>query len=295
MMRCRELSAYLDSMFQVAVYGGLDTSFSKRMHLFPEEVLSAISPLFLSRYNGLMLENCDEITGVAASCFLSDDAVDELRARNADRTLLICHHMLDIDAGQPGTWNARGFSAISAESLAYLKEKNISVYILHLPLDANRSPINTHLSLCRRVGLRPQRDLLTRDGFTMGFLARGGPGWMAAAKRAFPASFVCGQDGGPQQDGGSAAVLAGMVSSVSMLEEIAETGCSCLVCGDVLLRQRTERAEHILRWLEAASLPVICFSHKRTEEPALEDLLTHLKRSFPALSACFVRGGSQWK
>lgn len=296
MMKLRKISDYLDSMFQVAVYGDLDTSFSARMHYFPRDVILNISPLFLSRYNGLMMENSDNITEVVTSCFLSDDIVDELRTRRISNALLICHHMLDIDAGQPGTWNARGFSAISSESFAYLQKHGISVYILHLPLDANESKINTHLSFCNRLGLFPQTELLHRHGFTMGYLVNGSPLWHVTAERIFSSKIVYGKFvNDVEHFDAPIAVLAGMVSSTSMLEEIVTTGCSCLVCGDVLLRQRTKRAEDISKWLKYTPLPIVCFSHKETEEPALKDLLTHINRIFPTIPTRFLRGGLQWK
>ena len=295
-MELRKISDYLDSMFQVAVYGDLDTSFSARMHYFPKDIISGISPLFLSRYNGLMMENSDEITEVVASCFLSDDIVDELKTLRISNALLICHHMLDIDAGQPGFWSARGFSAISLESFEYLQKNRISVYILHLPLDANQSKINTHKSFCNRLGLFPQMELLYRNGFTMGYLANGSPSWPMTATQCFSSKLVYGNISNDVKSFDSpVAVLAGMVSSTSMLDEIVATGCSCLVCGDVLLRQRTKRAEDIARWLESTPLPIVCLSHKETEEPALEDLLTHINRIFPTIPTRFLRGGLQWK
>ena len=132
-MKLRKLSDYLDSLFHVTLYDNMDTSFSAKIHYFSQEIISDILPSFLKRYNGLMLENSKEISFVTAACFLSDEIVNELKTNQMKNVLLICHHMLDIDAGQPGNWNAKGFSAISVESFSFLKNNGISVYILHLP------------------------------------------------------------------------------------------------------------------------------------------------------------------
>lgn len=295
-MKLRKLSDYLDSLFHVTLYDNMDTSFSAKIHYFSQEIISDILPSFLKRYNGLMLENSKEISFVTAACFLSDEIVNELKTNQMKNVLLICHHMLDIDAGQPGNWNAKGFSAISVESFTYLKNNGISVYILHLPLDANQSKINTHLSLCNRLGLIPQQDMLRRNGYTMGYLAQANSHWLSVAEENFSLKLIFGDflENSLLADA-PIAILAGMVSSVSMLEEIRNTGCSCLVCGDVLLRQKTKRAEDISQWLTTTPFPILCFSHKATEEPALKDLLKHVNELFPAIPTTFLSGESTWK
>lgn len=295
-MKLVDITNYLDEMFQVSFYGDLDTSFSSRMHIFPNCVVSAMEPMFLKRFNGLMLKNTDNVESVIASCFLCDDLIEEIKFAGVRNALLVCHHMLDIDAGQPGTWNAKGFTSISDESLKFLQANGISVYTVHLPLDANASPINTHLALCNTLELLPQKELLVREGFSLGYLAKATPSWRDLAESRFTSVLMVG-DGMKAESitTGVLAVLAGMVSSVQMLEEIVDSGCNCLVCGDVLLRQKTERAITISKWLSAAPIPIVCLSHKETEEKALYELLKKLNIIFPNLPTRFLRGGSQWK
>ena len=295
-MKLVDLVDYLDELFQVSFYGDLDTSFSSRMHIFPTNVVSAMEPLFLKRFNGLLLKSAESVDRIIASCFLCDDLIDEIKSSGIQNALLICHHMLDIDAGQPGKWNAKGFTSISKEALEYLQANGISVYTIHLPLDANASLINTHLALCNALEVRPCKDLLIRKDFSLGYLANDTPHWLNLAQSRFTSVLTLGDTMKiKSQSTGLLAVLAGMVSSVEMLEEIVNSGCTCLVCGDVLIRQKTERALAINKWLSTAPIPIVCLSHKETEEIALYELLNKLNIIFPSLPTRFLRGGSQWK
>lgn len=293
MIKLHIVTNYLDEFFQVADYGGLDISFQTRMHLFPPQILEHMSPAFRRCFNGLMLENSQEIRCLAAACFLSERVVEEIRKTGLSDALLVCHHMLDIDAGTPGTWNAKGFSALSQMSFQYLQERRISVYALHLPMDANASHINTHLSLCRVMDLHPRKPLLLLRGIDMGYIAQASDRWSSLVHSAFPQRLVFNDL--PESPPEYVAVLAGMVSTTGMLEKIVSSGASCLVCGDVLLRQKTQRTEEISQWLARSNFPILCYSHKATEEHALQELLQELVQAFPTLSARFLKGEKRWK
>lgn len=293
-MKLTEITDYLDALFQVATFGDLDTSFSAKIHYLDPQIQNALEPTFQKQFNGLMIKGSDSVERVVASCFLSDDFVDQLSQKKIHNCLAICHHMLDIDAGIPGEWNAKGFSAISYKSVEYILKNNISVYILHLPLDANASQINTHLALCQQLALSPQDDLLIRPEFTMGYITSSSGDLLRRAEAAFPQQLTFGSI--PDNLAGkSIAVLAGMVSSISMLEEIIRTGSDLLVCGDVLLRKKKHRALEIDAWLAQSDYPILCLSHKRTEEPALMEILEHIQTNFPDTPVEFLEGVAQWK
>lgn len=293
-MKLTEITDYLDELFRVTTFGDLDTSFSAKIHYLDPLMRKAIEPTFRKRFNGLMIKGSDSVDRIVASCFLSDDFIEQLSRKKIHNCLAICHHMLDIDAGIPGEWNAKGFGAISHKSVEYILENNVSVYILHLPLDANGSQINTHLALCHQLALSPKNDLLTRPAFAMGYIASSSGDLLRRVEASFPQQLSYGNI--PDNLAGKPiAVLAGMVSSISMLEEIIRTGSELLICGDVLLRQKTHRALEIDAWLAQSDYPILCLSHKRTEEPALVELIQHIQTNFPDTPVEFLEGAAQWK
>lgn len=286
------IAEQLDSFFQIARYTSLDTSFSKRISMFDSKIQQRIQPDFRQSCNGLMLKSSETISCIAATCFLCDEFVAELRDTHITDTFVVTHHMMDIDAGTPGLWNAKGFFALSAESFNWLEANRISIYVLHLPLDANASEINTHAALCRRLSMTPMGTLLYRPGYEMGYTVSVPKSLYEIAKMRFARTVSFGQlPPSPR----CVAVLAGMVSSATMLEEISRCGCELLICGDVLLRQDTPRTREVVEWLHGQRLSILCLSHKETEEPALWELLDWLCRRFAPLPALFLRGGIRWK
>jgi len=79
---------------------------------------------------GLMCDFTDEIEKVYTTVFLSDNVLTKLLDAGASKAMLLSHH--------PTNWDLKdhdGIYATDEKYIAELKNKNISVYILHHPLD----------------------------------------------------------------------------------------------------------------------------------------------------------------
>ncbi len=89
-----------------------------------------MTPDFLNRFHGLMLNNGENVRKIYTIVFLSEE-IDKVLDRDESDILLISHHPLNMETGR------RGFLPLSENYLKEMHKRSISVYILHTPLDVH--------------------------------------------------------------------------------------------------------------------------------------------------------------
>jgi putative NIF3 family GTP cyclohydrolase 1 type 2 len=108
-----------------------------------------INPAFKERYIGVMLDNSDNIEKIYTSTIPDTIVLDKLLARNETDVLLFSHHAMGYDP----TLEGFPFYNISIDYLKELKEKRISFYVLHIPLDKNGT-YSTSMNLAKVLQLQ---------------------------------------------------------------------------------------------------------------------------------------------
>ncbi len=113
------------------------------------------SPAFLNgTWNGLMLDNAEEVDRVYLVVFPGQDVLDTIIAREVERgapgALIFAHHLADYEE------SGRGVVQIPQEQLEELQEHHISYYHCHSPLDCHPE-ISTATALANVLGLREQQ------------------------------------------------------------------------------------------------------------------------------------------
>jgi len=108
-----------------------------------------INPDFKERYIGVMLDNTDKIEKVYTSTFPDTKLLDDILNRNESNILLLSHHAMIYDP----TLEGLPFYNIPADHLKKLKERRISFYVLHIPLDKNGT-YSTSVNLAKELQLQ---------------------------------------------------------------------------------------------------------------------------------------------
>jgi len=107
-----------------------------------------INPDFKERYIGVMLNNAVEIEKVYTSTFPDMAVLDNILGRNEKDILLLCHHAMGYDP----TLEGFPFYNIPVSYLKKLKERRISFYVMHIPLDKN-GIYSTSVNLAKELQL----------------------------------------------------------------------------------------------------------------------------------------------
>lgn len=113
---------------------------------------------FLQNTNWMMIENSKTVVMVYGTVFVSDEIVDKILNQEVKENVLIfSHHPLGLESS--GRW----FIPLSEDRLQKLKEKKISIYVVHTPLDIGES-ISPSKSLANEFGLINQKRYIEENG-----------------------------------------------------------------------------------------------------------------------------------
>ncbi|MFW9782931.1 MAG: Nif3-like dinuclear metal center hexameric protein [Candidatus Heimdallarchaeota archaeon] len=121
-----------------------------------------ISPNFKSCYMGILLDNSNEIDMVYTAVFPSDNVLNQIIQLEQPNILLFTHHPMVWDIRKP-----RVFEDINPKLLPILKEQNISIYTLHVPLDKN-GEYSTTSNLAKSIGVNPEGEFYEYFGVKVG-------------------------------------------------------------------------------------------------------------------------------
>ena len=217
-------------------------------------------PDYPTALNGLQVEGKTEVELVCAAVDASEVAIDAALAAGAD--LLVVHHGLFWDGLRPITGRRR-------RKLAKLLQRELSVFSVHLPLDAHVEVGNCIL-LARALGIATVGRFGAYQGTDIGWWGELDLPRSALARQAEEVL------GGPVRvlEGGPAHVrrVGVLTGSGALVEDAARLGVDTVVTG--------EGAHHVA--IDAAELGVnvLYGGHYATETFGVRALAAHLGERF---------------
>ncbi|GGE55857.1 Nif3-like dinuclear metal center hexameric protein [Priestia taiwanensis] len=132
----------LDTLFQVQE-SGPDSAFSRFVPTVYDAIefdwKSFFETGFVTYFNGLMIRGAEQVERVHLAVFPTDNVLERFISEANRGDLLFMHHPILMECGDPhGEWG-RGFVPVKEEYLIAIKEKELSVYTCHHPLDLNET------------------------------------------------------------------------------------------------------------------------------------------------------------
>ena len=112
---------------------------------------------------GLILDNAKSITKVYTAVFPSERVLSRILDLNERNILLFTHHPMIWDPSP----DRKPFTNIPHEFLSQLKERRVSYYAIHIPLDAV-GPYSTGVSFAKALGVQPERYFFDYGGVDVG-------------------------------------------------------------------------------------------------------------------------------
>jgi putative NIF3 family GTP cyclohydrolase 1 type 2 len=196
-------------------------------HVYPEPYWREfVEPAWPERCNGLMIRGADGIERAATCVFPSDAIVEQL----GPQTLLFSEHPLDF-ADEPG------FLPLARATFETMRERGISFYHAHAPLDMH--PEISPSRLCAEgVGLEHLEEYFPiADGISGGAAIAGDSqltvDGLADAFRAYLGPEIKVHVlTRPRREAGRVAVVAGGGAQREILEASLERGCQTYVTGN---------------------------------------------------------------
>jgi putative NIF3 family GTP cyclohydrolase 1 type 2 len=240
-----------------------------------------VEPEWLERRNGLMVRGAEEVEQAATCVFPSVRIVDEVKPR----TLLFAEHPVDLE-------DEPGFLPLPRETFEAMKERGISFYHVHGPLDQHPEVSPSRL-IADGLDLSDSEEYFPIVGGIPGGAAVIGESRLTLDELADRLGVLLGPEvpvqvlSRPRVEAGRVAVVAGGGAEREILEASLERGCRTYVTGNAATRCRLEFVQEAVRdflaLARAADVAVVDATHYGTEKPPQLAMVEWFrKRGLPA-------------
>jgi putative NIF3 family GTP cyclohydrolase 1 type 2 len=264
-VKLAELVAELDTYFRVPEVRDDDWSRAFEQ-VYPEPYWREyVVPGWEGHWNGLSVRGAEDVERAATCVFPSDRIVHGLEPA----TLLFAEHPLDF-ADEPG------FLPLSVEAFETMRERGISFYNAHAPLDMH--PEVSPSRLCAEgVGLKELEEYFPICGGIPGGAAIIGQSGLTVDGLADALRSYLGPEirvhvlTRPRGEAGRVAIVAGGGAVVELLDASLERGCQTYVTGNAATNCRLDFVQEQVRVFreraDAAGVTLIDATHYGMEKP----------------------------
>lgn len=241
------------------------------------EYLTGIDDFLCDGYRrrsmGLMCDFARDVNHVYTAVFASERVMQELLRRDAADAMLFVHH--------PENWDMNRapdvFVPMDRQLLEAYRERRISIYNLHVPLD-DFGPYSTSVTLARAMGMTPEQPFAPYQGALAGVFCRSGCDRLNAVCDRLTATvghrISCYRYGSKEIAGGRVAVIAGGGMEAGAFDEIRQAGINVLVTG-ITCKNEFYLEEHVAA--ERTRTNVVGGTHYSTERFACAAMVDYFK------------------
>jgi putative NIF3 family GTP cyclohydrolase 1 type 2 len=277
-MNAKKLYAKLDKDFGIAILKD-DWSFMK----FSEY----IAPHFKKRFMGIALDNTAEVKKVYTATFPDLVVLEKLIHTDQTDILLFSHHAMGYDptiAGFP-------FYDIPEDYLSKLKQKRISFYMLHTPLDKN-GEYSTSVNLAKNLNLEIIDEFCEYEGIKCGVVCKTNKK-TATELAEYVRSIVDHEvklirNGDDIIHDGRVGVAAGGGSVGFAAKELSDLGINMYITGCTRLVPSVEPIMEFHRITKEREINVIGATHYTTEKYACIAMVRYFEKL--GIQAEFLEG-----
>jgi putative NIF3 family GTP cyclohydrolase 1 type 2 len=231
-----------------------------------------LSDNFKERAIGIVCDNAEEVGKVYSAVFPEDCVMQKILDDDARNAMLFLHH--------PLIWDIRKapavFEAPDKKYLEEFKERNISIYVLHVPLD-NYGEYSTSCTLAEAVGVGSGKAFGKYFGSLAGVVGSSEGGTIKDLRNKF--ADAVGHDVSLYRYGddiidGKVAVVGGGGNDLSILEEVVENGASVLVTG---VTAKNEHSKEAHDYAKANGVSILGGTHYSSEKFACKKMCDYFE------------------
>lgn len=184
---------------------------------------------FIERYMGILSENTDTISHVFTAVFPTPKVIDYINKSCRENALLFTHHPINFDLSQ----NPIYFD-ISIKEHELLRNKGISIYTLHTPLDRNGT-YSTSMSLAKALNIVFVDDLYLYYGHFVGLIGKTRYKTITSLQKKFEGIIGHGSTlykyGNDEIEKGLVGIVAGGGNNAQTYEELHSRGINTFITG----------------------------------------------------------------
>jgi putative NIF3 family GTP cyclohydrolase 1 type 2 len=270
-----ELVNKLDEEFDIRSFGK-DPAFSRFIpDVYSQTKVdwpSIFEDDFTELFNGLMVKGASEVSNIFLAVFPTDDVLERFIDESVPGDLLFMHHPLLMECGDPqGKWG-RGFLPIKKEYLQKVKEKQLSIYTCHVPLDYHKQ-LGTSVAIAKALNAEIVDGLLPDEhGHNLVLVCTMKQTNTSALKQDLKEIFdlpYVDFEGKELDDIRKVAIVAGCGDKVDWMKEAEEKGVHAYITGEIHCHIDNDygrmKYEKMMKYAEHTSMSLIGVSHSASE------------------------------
>lgn len=275
-------------MKAVDLYSKLDKDFitqemSDEWARFMREVEAYLCDNFKKRSMGLVCDFAEEIEKVYSIVFPTKEVLQKIIDGGAENAMIFLHH--------PSIWDIRKtpkFYQMDPPILEILKERRISIYNLHVPLD-HYGEYSTSNTLAKALDVEVIKQFGKSRGVLSGVIGKTKCTTLKELNEKF--SKVLGHDtkyysyGGNEIKDGKVAIVAGGGNDLVFLKEMLENDVRVLITG---ISSDCERYKAVHDFEKENNISLLGGTHYSTEKLACMKMCDYFEKL--GLKAEFIEG-----
>jgi putative NIF3 family GTP cyclohydrolase 1 type 2 len=243
---------------------------------------------FTDRFNGLMINGEKPIKKIVCCVFFNNEIARKVLEMEEDGIMIFAHHPVQMECGDPEGEKGRGFLPIDPGLLNRLKERGVSVYTCHAPLDAgSKSGLGTAEAYVKRLGLT-----LIEQYYPY---AHGYAGRLCQLPHTIMTSALISRlqeminlpyvdlQGVEEREISKVVILPGGGGSYDDIKGAEDKGADCIITGEVTAKIDGERGDKESALLDDyypnATISAIGLSHAGSEFLVMYDIVKWMKEN----------------
>jgi putative NIF3 family GTP cyclohydrolase 1 type 2 len=283
-MLLSEMERALNELFRVKELGP-DLGFSRFVPGVYDQVgfdwKSAFEPAFNRLFNGLMIRGAERVNHVFLAVFPTEEVLEVFLNEGEEGDLLFMHHPLTMECGDPrGNWG-RGFVPVDEEWWTRIREKGLSVYTCHVPMDIHPT-IGTNAAIVEALeALETEPFFRDRTGAygRIAEIEQTDTDKLIARLEEFFAIPYVDFEGKKRLDITCIAIVAGCGDVVTAMIEAEEKGAQAYVTGEIHCRVDNDygrrRYREMMDYVPTTSMSLIGVSHAASEFLVMKTQMRH--------------------
>jgi putative NIF3 family GTP cyclohydrolase 1 type 2 len=276
-MKAVKLYAQLEKDF---IKPGLTDEWAKYM----EPIADFICDQYKKRSMGLVCDFAVEVKKVYTAVFPSNSVMQFILDKDEHDSMLFLHHPSDWDLAKAPPI----FHLMDREMLEKLRDRRISIYNLHVPLD-NYSEYSTSATLARTLGLTELKPFYEYYGSLACVYGKTTCKTVNELQEKFAEAMghkvSLYLNGSNEISNGIVAVAAGGGNIADLHEQLAKDGVNLLVTGVTVDAPFTRQAHDIA---QKNKINLLGGTHYSTEKPACQAMCDYFKKL--GLPSEFIEG-----
>ncbi|MGY4884366.1 MAG: Nif3-like dinuclear metal center hexameric protein [Nanobdellota archaeon] len=276
-MEAKELYSKLEEDF---IGPELSDDWEKHM----TEVQEFLSENFKQRSMGLVCDNSKLINKVYTAVFPTEEVMKKILSDGVEDALLFVHHPSIWDLSKEGM----PWYQMNKELLKKFKEKRISIYNLHVPLD-NYGEYSTSKNLADILWIKSEKPFAPYFGALCGIIGKSQCKTTTELQNEF--ENAVGHEVSLYQYGtktikeGKVAVIAGGGNDVEHLQQVVDEGVNTFITGIAVKNDHSQKAHDFAK---EHKINILGGTHYSTEKFACIEMCKYFKDL--GLESEFVEG-----